>query len=264
VARNVPVWTWDIKSEAFGNSAPNQNPDLDANQFVFSMRFPGQRYDLISGLNQNGFREYEPGTGRYPQSDPLGQVAGVSTYAYAHSQPIMMIDPLGLQSSTLVGPGATGAAGAYNPNNLNGMAENWGPTTGDVWHGLADLMSNLLDPPPKNITSGQQGVYDQYCKGQDDKCASLKAATQSRILEAKTKMGKMFFDNVLYQYAYATRNPAATGGHNSTWLGHADDLGYRIDRIRTMISLGKLMGCDMSSEEQQARYLFVPKTPLGY
>jgi hypothetical protein len=31
-----------------------------------------------------------------------------------------------------------------------------------------------------------------------------------------------------------------------------------------MISLGKLMICDMSFEEQQARYLFVPKTPLGY
>lgn len=27
--RNVAIWTWDAKSEAFGNSPPNQDPDLD-------------------------------------------------------------------------------------------------------------------------------------------------------------------------------------------------------------------------------------------
>ena len=120
VARNASVWTWDLKSEAFGNSVPNQDPDLDANQFVFGMRFPGQHYDAASGLNQNGYRDYESATGRYPQSDPIGLDGGISTYAYAHSQPTRMIDPLGLQSSAA----ARGAAGAYRPypnapNNIN-------------------------------------------------------------------------------------------------------------------------------------------------
>lgn len=56
VARNVPVRRWGLKGEAFGNSVPNENPDGDANSFVFNMRFPGQRFDAVSGLNLNGFR----------------------------------------------------------------------------------------------------------------------------------------------------------------------------------------------------------------
>jgi YD repeat-containing protein len=59
------VWTWDLAGEAFGTTAPNQNPDGDANQFVFNMRFAGQRYDAVSGLNQNGYRDYLASDGRY-------------------------------------------------------------------------------------------------------------------------------------------------------------------------------------------------------
>lgn len=97
VARNVPVWTWDLKSEAFGNSVPNQNPDGDANQFVFNLRFPGQRYDANTGLNYNYFRDgYEPATGRYSQPDPIGLKGGVSIYGYAKQSPLGAIDPSGL------------------------------------------------------------------------------------------------------------------------------------------------------------------------
>ena len=80
--RNVSVWTWDIKGEAFGNSVPNQDPDGDSQAFVFDMRFPGQRYDAISGLNYNYFRDYDSSTGRYVQSDPIGLAGGISTYGY--------------------------------------------------------------------------------------------------------------------------------------------------------------------------------------
>ncbi|MGO1069545.1 RHS repeat-associated core domain-containing protein [Lysobacter sp. CA199] len=95
--RNVAIWTWDAKSETFGNSPPNQDPDLDGTAFVFNMRFPGQRYDTASGLVYNYFRDYEPATGRYIQSDPIGLDGGVSTYAYAGGNPTTQIDPLGLQ-----------------------------------------------------------------------------------------------------------------------------------------------------------------------
>lgn len=97
--RDVAVWTWDLASEAFGNSAPNQNPDADAFQYVLDMRFPGQRYDHASGLNYNYWRDgYEAATGRYTQSDPIGLKGGIITYSYAGLSPLRQIDAKGLLS----------------------------------------------------------------------------------------------------------------------------------------------------------------------
>ncbi|QQQ01286.1 RHS repeat-associated core domain-containing protein [Lysobacter enzymogenes] len=97
-SRNVVIWNWDAKSEAFGNSPPNQDPDQDGTAFVYNMRFPGQRFDAASGLVYNYFRDYDPSTGRYIQSDPIGLQGGASTYGYAESNPLSRIDPYGLLS----------------------------------------------------------------------------------------------------------------------------------------------------------------------
>jgi RHS repeat-associated protein len=90
---NQVVWTWE--SEAFGASLPDQNPS-GLGTFVFNLRFPGQYYDQETGLFYNGFRDYDPGTGRYGESDPIGLAGGINTYAYVGDNPINWIDPLGL------------------------------------------------------------------------------------------------------------------------------------------------------------------------
>ncbi|WP_408951393.1 RHS repeat-associated core domain-containing protein [Lysobacter sp. Hz 25] len=94
--RNLAIWTWDAKGEAFGNSPPTQDPDQDGAAFVFNMRFPGQRYDPITGFNYNYFRDYDPVTGRYLQSDPIGLSGGMSTYLYANGRPGDLADMYGL------------------------------------------------------------------------------------------------------------------------------------------------------------------------
>jgi RHS repeat-associated protein len=91
---NVIVWRWD--SDPFGTSAANQDPDGDAQVFVYGLRFPGQYVDAETGLHYNYFRDYDPATGRYVQSDPIGLKGGINTYAYTGNEPIGNSDPSGL------------------------------------------------------------------------------------------------------------------------------------------------------------------------
>lgn len=95
--RDVAVWRWDLTGEAFGETLPDEDPDGDGTAFVLDMRFPGQRHDAATGLYHNYFRDYDPATGRYVQSDPIGLAGGISTYAYGNGAPLGFSDPLGLQ-----------------------------------------------------------------------------------------------------------------------------------------------------------------------
>nr|WP_307850175.1 RHS repeat-associated core domain-containing protein [Saccharopolyspora sp. HNM0986] len=66
------------------------------------LRFPGQYADPETGLNYNYFRHYDPDTGRYTSTDPLGLDAGPNPHVYV-ANPSGLIDPLGLQSCTGIG-----------------------------------------------------------------------------------------------------------------------------------------------------------------
>jgi RHS repeat-associated protein len=90
---NKLEWRWD--ADPFGTAAVNQNP-AGLGTFLYNLRFPGQYYMAETGLNYNWNRDYDPATGRYIESDPLGLSAGINTYSYAESSPISNSDPSGL------------------------------------------------------------------------------------------------------------------------------------------------------------------------
>jgi RHS repeat-associated protein len=91
---NAIVWRWD-NTDAFGNNPPNENPS-GLGIFTYNLRFPGQYFDAEIATNYNYFRDYDPGTGRYVESDPIGLKGGINTYAYVAANPLVLIDPLGL------------------------------------------------------------------------------------------------------------------------------------------------------------------------
>jgi uncharacterized protein (TIGR02594 family) len=93
---NTVVWRWDLTGSAFGDHAVNSDPDGDATLYAFNLRYPGQYYDGLGSVYYNYFRDYDSRTGRYLQSDPIGQAGGVSTYSYVGSRPSNAVDPLGL------------------------------------------------------------------------------------------------------------------------------------------------------------------------
>ncbi len=102
--RDVAVWRWALTDEAFGESEPDQDPDGDNTWFVLDMRYPGQQYDSATGFNYNYFRDYDPSTGRYSQSDPIGLDGGISTYGYVGGNPLTGTDPMGLAQPALRPP----------------------------------------------------------------------------------------------------------------------------------------------------------------
>jgi RHS repeat-associated protein len=94
--QKTEVWTWPPGADAFGETAPNADLDGDAVSITFNLRMPGQVFDVETGYHYNTFRDYEPGTGRYLESDPIGLDGGVSTYGYVGGNPINSVDRLGL------------------------------------------------------------------------------------------------------------------------------------------------------------------------
>lgn len=74
---------------------PWGEPQSISGPLALDLRFPGQLFQIETGLSYNWHRHYYALTGRYTQPDPLRFVDGPSVYAYVGSNPLNFTDPTG-------------------------------------------------------------------------------------------------------------------------------------------------------------------------
>jgi RHS repeat-associated protein len=98
VANAAGAAIWASQADPFGVGAPNEDYDQDGVNLTLNLRFPGQYFDAESGLHYNLNRYYDPTTGRYLESDPIGLKGGLNTYAYVGGNPVNFVDPGGVAS----------------------------------------------------------------------------------------------------------------------------------------------------------------------
>ncbi|MFP6819696.1 DUF6765 family protein, partial [Acinetobacter sp.] len=74
---------------------------MDDLRYAISIRLPGQNEDPITGLYDNGYRQYDPTIGRYLTPDPMGTVDGLNPYLYVGNNPLNKVDPYGLYQTDM-------------------------------------------------------------------------------------------------------------------------------------------------------------------
>lgn len=131
-------WRRDVTPHGVGT--PNQNPE-NLGVFIYGLRAPGQFGDAETGLFYNYFRDYDPSTGRYVQSDPIGLDGGLNTYAYVAGNPISLTDPEGLDywvedadpSESGLGLHQSICVGQHGTSNRFCISFGRKPGQGDCW-----------------------------------------------------------------------------------------------------------------------------------
>jgi RHS repeat-associated protein len=165
------VWDW-ASADPFGMSGPSDNPS-GIGTFTYNGRFPGQYYDRESNLFYNYYRDYDPQTGRYIQSDPIGLDGGSNTYGYVGGDPLSRVDPLGLAAAGRaiggqIGAWTAGIAGAETgPIDLAIVAG--GRYAGGV---LGSAIEDWVFPPSGPLEAAQGNVADSQIEKDYGEAAS--------------------------------------------------------------------------------------------
>jgi RHS repeat-associated protein len=153
------IWRW--KSDAFGLGAATSAANTEI--YAINLRFPGQYYDSESGLHYNYFRDYDPQTGRYVESDPIGLAGGLNTYGYVLGNPLRYTDPKG-QNVMVVGAVAVAAVvvvGAAIVNNANNTAQQSGGI--DLSGGGGAIPTWFSSPASQSGTSSGTETETKNC-----------------------------------------------------------------------------------------------------
>lgn len=170
----VQVWNWD--SDAFGNGAPTGSATVN-------LRFAGQYYDGESDLHYNWNRYYDPETGRYISSDPIGLDGGLNTFGYVSANPVMFIDPEGLSGQAIVG-GTVLWLGSYIAVQtcalITACKEHYGEALQNAIDSVGDAVKDAID-----YCTGNSGSASDDTDGKDP-CRGLR----NQVIDHEKKLGQ--------------------------------------------------------------------------
>ena len=156
-------------------SPPDENPS-GLGTFEMPLAFQGSYRDKETNLHYNYYRDYDPGSGRYVESDPIGLKAGLNTYSYSHGNPVQLTDPAGLDVVITYYP-------PFPPGHL-GIAIN-----SDATVGFYPIRKNDWRVPSCGTVPG--------FVGRDRVFQSSDAQSNSRTLRIKTAQWQ---DELMQQY----------------------------------------------------------------
>lgn len=136
--------------------------------------------DSAAVMNYNYFRDYDPVTGRYVESDPIGLAGGLNSYLYVGGNPALLADPtglwFGLDDAAFAGGGALiGLGGRAVGDLLTGQMSSWRDYVGAAVGGAAGGETLLYTANPflagaagglaANLTTqGLNLAFGEQCK----------------------------------------------------------------------------------------------------
>jgi RHS repeat-associated protein len=161
---------------------------------VFNFRYQGQYFDQETNTSYNYFRNYDPATGRYVESDPIGLYGGsASTYGYVKGRPLSLRDPFGLfgfPSHVSITNSALG-----DDPNFPGLGLNVAGV--DFMPGLQDPENSYMHAMRDGTTGQSVGtaerLYNEYINDQVATCTQIGLARALHAVEDSAARGHRGF-----------------------------------------------------------------------
>jgi RHS repeat-associated protein len=177
--KGIVRWRWAFAGNAFGEQPADGDPQREGKVFEYNLRFPGQYFDAESGLHYNYFRDYDPSTGRYIESDPIGLEGGLNTYSYAEGSPLLFVDPLGLAACSKGGKSNIGTEGFTKRSDAKDVEQALKDAMQKRQHERIKKLRGLLKVIKRGGSMGivmdvPSGVFRELClQGDSSACTSL-------------------------------------------------------------------------------------------
>ena len=193
---------------------------LPTGTLTFPIRHAGQYYDQEVNLFYNYFRDYDPITGRYVESDPIGLDGGLNTYGYVGGNALGAVDPTGEAALGGVLNGATSLIRNCPIGRVTSLASGAISSTS-----ACDMVVN----PPEN-------------KCDDNDCSEIIAR-----INAQTKIVRdRYYEMLLDRHNLHRNNKAIKNKHSiyGLWVGHQQQYTKQQGILKSLILEAIFKGCE--------------------